>query len=165
LSLSSVTVELRDDILERMAAADHAYYVLDEPIMEDAEYDDLRLKLREIEEEFPELVTPDSPTQKVSGEASSQFEKVKHLQKMESLDNSFNADDIGRWLSRLLKFKGELSRNLIGELKMDGLSLSIHYEDGRFVRAVTRGDGDDRRGRDGHRPRDQGPAARTLVDP
>jgi DNA ligase (NAD+) len=143
LSLSSIVeaTQLRDDILARMVAADDAYYVKDEPIMEDAEYDDLRITLREIESEFPELVTPDSPTQKVSGAVSSQFEKVQHLQKMESLDNSFNAGDIGRWLDTLGKFKGDYPRNILGELKMDGLSLSLHYEHGRFVRAVTRGDG------------------------
>lgn len=133
--------QLRDAIVERMAAADHAYYVLDDPIMEDAEYDGLRADLVEIESEFPELVDAGSPTQKVSGAVSSLFSKVPHDQPMQSLDNCFNAEDIGRWLNGLGQFKGGYPRNIIGELKMDGLSLSIRYVNGKIERAVTRGDG------------------------
>jgi DNA ligase (NAD+) len=109
-----------------MSAADHAYYVLDDPIMEDGDYDALRISFARDRGRVPRTGDPDSPTQKVSGEASSQFEKVKHLQKMESLDNSFDAGDIGRWLSARLN--RAYPDELIGELKMDGLSLSLHYE-------------------------------------
>jgi DNA ligase (NAD+) len=127
----------RDAILERMALGDHAYYVLDDPIMDDSEYDDLRLALREIEADYPALVTADSPTQKVSGAATSAFEKVPHRQKMESLDNSFSPVEVAEWAAKNLS-EDDL---LLGELKMDGLSLSLIYEDGLLMRAVTRGDG------------------------
>ncbi len=139
MSLSSIVeaTQLRDGILARMTLADDAYYVKDEPIMEDAEYDDLRITLREIEAEFPTLVTPDSPTQKVSGAASSQFEKVQHDQKMESLDNTFSPEEVAEWAAKNLSADDVL----LGELKMDGLSLSLTYKDGKLVRAATRGDG------------------------
>lgn len=126
----------RDEILDRMALADDAYYVKDEPIMTDAEYDDLRRAITDIEIGFPMLVTPDSPTQKVSGKASEAFEKVPHRVRMESLDNTFSAAEVATWATK--NAEGEV---LLGELKMDGLSLTLIYEDGLLVRAVTRGDG------------------------
>lgn len=132
----------RDEILARMEEADRAYYGDDNPIMSDAVYDDLRRNLLAIETNFPELVTPASPTQKVSGEVSSQFAKVKHKQKMQSLDNSFSPEEVAKWIGTLGTFKGGYPRNILGELKMDGLSLSLHYEKGKLTQALTRGDGE-----------------------
>lgn len=128
----------RDAILTRMASADVAYYDRDAPIMEDWEYDDLKLSLRAIEEEFPVLIVAESPTQKVGGSATSAFEKVKHEQRMESLSNTFSAAEVVEWAAKNLA-SDDL---LLGELKMDGLSLSVTYDGGQLVRAVTRGDGD-----------------------
>ncbi len=128
--------QARDAILERMSLADIAYYDHDEPVMEDAEYDDLKLALGAIEGDYPALVTADSPTQKVSGTATSAFEKVAHAQRMESLDNSFSDADVAKWAAT-----NAGDEAVIGELKMDGLSLSLTYYEGALARALTRGDG------------------------
>lgn len=123
-------------LLLAATAADISYYVEDEPVMSDTAYDEIKREIAKIEADFPELISPDSPTQKVSGEASAAFEKVPHRQKMESLDNSFTAAEVAEWAAK--NVGDEL---VLGELKMDGLSLSLIYEDGHLVRAVTRGDG------------------------
>lgn len=125
-----------NSLLESAAAADQAYYGDDDPVMSDAEYDEVRRRILSIETAYPEFVSPDSPTQKVSGTASSAFEKVPHRQKMESLDNSFTPAEVAEWAAK--NVGNEL---ILGELKMDGLSLSLVYEDGLLMRAVTRGDG------------------------
>ena len=130
------------DIISAMAEADVAYYQLDEPILTDAEYDDLRRELLELEAEHPALATPKSPSQKVSGKASDRFVKVKHRQPMLSLDNSLTTVALDKWLDGLGTFKGGYPRNILAELKMDGLSLSVIYENGELVRAATRGDGE-----------------------
>ncbi len=124
-------------IKARMSDADHAYYVQDDPIMSDADYDWLRARLVEIENEHPELIDADSPTQKVSGVASDAFAKVKHRVRMESLDNSFSPNDVVEWASKHCA----PDEYVLAQHKMDGLSLSLTYENGLFVRAVTRGDG------------------------
>lgn len=140
MSFSSIVeaTAARDSLLERMAQADLDYYDKDEPSIPDWEYDDLKLNLIAIETEFPTLVLTDSPTQQVSGTVNAAFEKVKHRQRMESLDNSFTPTDVSEWAAKSLG-PDDL---LIGELKMDGLSLSATYEYGKLVRAVTRGDGE-----------------------
>lgn len=126
-----------DNLLREIAEADVAYYEEDLPFLSDAEYDDLKHQIVEIERQFPKIISPDSPTQKVSGKATDAFEKVPHRQRMESLDNSFSAEDVANWASKNL----HEDDFILGELKMDGLSLSLIYEDGHLVRAVTRGDG------------------------
>lgn len=131
------TTSRYNDLLLASAAADVAYYVHDNPCMEDSEYDDLKRRIAEMERQFPELISPDSPTQKIGGEASEAFEKVPHRQRMESLDNSFTAAEVAEWAAKNLTPDDVI----LGELKMDGLSLSLIYEDGHLMRAVTRGDG------------------------
>lgn len=126
-----------DALLLRAAEADAAYYERDDPIMDDAEYDSIKLDLAAIEAEFPALVSAESPTQKVSGTATSVFEKIAHRQRMESLDNSFSPAEVAEWAGKNLSPDDVI----LGELKMDGLSLSVIYENGQFKRAVTRGDG------------------------
>jgi DNA ligase (NAD+) len=129
--------QARDAILERMSLADEAYYDRDEPVMEDAEYDDLKLSLVAIEEAFPTLIVAESPTQKVGGTATSAFEKVPHRQRMESLDNAFSDVDVAKWAAAL-----GATTLFQYEHKMDGLSLSLTYTDGILTKAVTRGDGE-----------------------
>lgn len=126
---------VRDQIVDEMTQADDAYYLHDAPIMTDGDYDELRKTLREIEDEYPELVTADSPTQKVSGTTSAAFEEVPHRVRMESLDNAFSAAEVVKWAKTLPE------PFVIGELKMDGLSQALWYERGLLDRAVTRGDG------------------------
>lgn len=125
------------DLLEVMAAADAAYYELDEPILSDPQYDALRARVLEIEAAHPSLISPDSPSQKVSGAATSAFEKTAHRVRMESLDNSFSPAEVAQWAAKNF----ESGEPLLAELKMDGLSLSLVYEEGKLIRAVTRGDG------------------------
>ena len=124
--------------------AAHAYYVLDAPQMEDAVYDRLYRELLELEEQFPELITPDSPSQRVGGAPIEGFTSVEHRIPMLSLDNAFNDEEIERWYRRLLR---ELDRDegamlpMVCELKIDGNALALTYENGVLVRAATRGDG------------------------
>ncbi len=127
-------------IAEQVEEARWRYYVLDSPTIDDAEFDRLMRRLEELEEELPELRTPDSPTQKVGGAVSTEFTPVDHLQRMESLDNAFSYDELAAWHARLAR-DGVEDPDLLCELKVDGLAINILYERGRLVRALTRGDG------------------------
>ena len=118
----------------------------DDPTLSDADYDRRLRRLQELEEEFPELRTPDSPTQKVGGAVSTEFTAVDHLQRMESLDNAFSFEELDTWYARLAR-DGVESPALLCELKVDGLAINLLYEKGRLTRALTRGDGVHRRGR------------------
>ncbi len=124
---------------------DALYYQQDKPVISDAQYDKLRRELEELEKQFPELQTPDSPTQKVGAPPLSKFAKVKHSQAMLSLNNAFSEDDVRDWDTRNKKFLG-LPENeeiqYIFEPKIDGLSFSARYENGKFVLGLTRGDGE-----------------------
>ncbi|GAA2903317.1 NAD-dependent DNA ligase LigA [Streptomyces mexicanus] len=117
------------------------YYVKDAPVISDAEFDRLLRSLEELEEEFPELRTPDSPTQKVSGSYETEFTAVEHRQRMLSLDNTFNDDELAAWADRVAKELGEQDYHFLCELKVDGLAVNLTYERGRLTRAATRGDG------------------------
>jgi DNA ligase (NAD+) len=116
------------------------YFVLDDPTLDDADYDRRMRRLQVLEEEFPELQTPDSPTQKVGGTVSTEFTAVAHLQRMESLDNAFSYAELESWHARLAR-DGVADPDLLCELKVDGLAINLLYEGGRLVRALTRGDG------------------------
>ncbi len=115
------------------------YYVLDNPLISDFEYDKLFQELKELEEKHPELVTLDSPTQRVGG-ISSGFEEVKHKYRLYSLDNSYNYDELRKWYERVTKECGG-SQKLVCELKIDGLAIALSYKDGYFVQGATRGNG------------------------
>ena len=117
------------------------YYVLDSPEISDREYDQLLEKLQQLEQAHPELLTPDSPTQRVGGRPAEGFAEVVHRLPMLSLDNSYNIDELRAFDERCRKLAGGKAPEYVAELKIDGLSLSVHYEDGVFVRGVTRGDG------------------------
>jgi DNA ligase (NAD+) len=116
------------------------YYVKDDPTLSDAEFDTMMRRLEELEEEVPDLRTPDSPTQKVGGAVSTEFTAVDHLQRMESLDNAFSYEELESWAARLAR-DGITDPAYLCELKVDGLAINLLYEHGRLVRALTRGDG------------------------
>lgn len=128
------------DLREQIRKHEHAYYVLDQPEVSDAEYDALFLELRRIEEEHPDLVVADSPTQRVGGEASEQFAKVRHRSPMLSLQNAFDEAEIRAFDKRVRAAVGN-DVTYCAELKIDGLAISITYTKGRLTRAATRGDG------------------------
>jgi DNA ligase (NAD+) len=137
------TDEARDEhqqLSELVEDARWRYFVLDDPTLDDVTYDRRLRRLQELEEEFPELRTPDSPTQKVGGAVSTDFTAVDHLQRMESLDNAFSFEELETWHGRLAR-DGIESPDLLCELKVDGLAINLLYEKGRLVRALTRGDG------------------------
>jgi DNA ligase (NAD+) len=131
----------------RQAVRYHAYryYVLDDPVISDAEYDALWRELVALEAEHPELVTPDSPTQRVPGAAAERFAKVRHPAPILSLGNVFGPDELNAWRDRFARLlpADELARvQYVAEPKIDGLTVVLHYEDGRFVLGATRGDGE-----------------------
>jgi len=129
-----------EELREQIRHHEHAYYVLDLPEISDAEFDALFLELRRLEEENPKLITADSPTQRVGGEASEQFAKVRHRSPMLSLQNAFDEDEIRAFDRRV---RGAIGGDVhyCAELKIDGLAISLTYEHGRLIRAATRGDG------------------------
>jgi DNA ligase (NAD+) len=125
---------------EEVEDARWRYYVLDDPTLSDADFDRRMRRLEELEERFPELRTPDSPTQKVGGAVSTEFTAVDHLEPMMSLDNAFSFEELEAWRARLAR-DGVVDPALLCELKVDGLAVNLLYEGGRLVRAATRGDG------------------------
>ncbi|WP_435771811.1 NAD-dependent DNA ligase LigA [Nocardioides sp. SYSU DS0651] len=142
-ALPVVPTEVREEHATLVDAVEEArwrYYVLDDPTLSDAEFDRMMRRLEELEEEYPELRTPDSPTQKVGGAVSTEFTAVDHLQRMESLDNAFSFEELEAWHARIAR-DGIESPPLLCELKVDGLAINLLYEKGRLVRALTRGDG------------------------
>lgn len=132
--------ERHHDLVEEVEEARWRYYVLDAPTLSDADFDLRMRELEELEEQFPELRTPDSPTQKVGGAVSTEFTAIDHLQRMESLDNAFSFEELETWWVRV-GGDGLTSPDLLCELKVDGLAVNLLYEEGRLVRALTRGDG------------------------
>ncbi len=120
---------------------DHRYYVLAEPSISDFEYDRLFGELRTLEEQYPELQSPTSPTRRVGGEPLDGLEQVAHSVPMLSLDNSYSRDELHAWHDRVCRDLGREPSGLTAELKIDGVSISLVYSGGRLVRAVTRGDG------------------------
>lgn len=130
--------ELKTEIREH----DYHYYVEDKPVITDYQYDLLFNELKKLEEEHPELITPDSPTQRVGGQALDEFEKVPHRKPMLSLANTFSIEDLRDFDARIKKFLGnERELTYLCELKFDGLAMELIYEKGRLAGALTRGDG------------------------
>ena len=128
--------EARDEhraLSEQIEDARWRYYVLDDPTLSDHDFDVRMRRLEELEEEFPELRTPDSPTQKVGGAVSTEFTAVDHLEPMMSLDNAFSYDELESWRARLAR-DGVTDPAMLCELKVDGLAINLLYEDGRLVR-------------------------------
>lgn len=128
-------------IINKLTKAEYDYYVLDKPTMTDSEYDKLYKELKKIEEANPDLIYPYSPTQRVTGTPSNAFQQVEHRQRMYSLDNAENINDIEKWLQRLEKITDEELFPITIEPKIDGLAVSLIYQDGLFTQGLTRGDG------------------------
>jgi len=126
---------------KKIAHHEHLYYVLDAPEITDAEYDRMMRELQGLEEAHPELVTDDSPTQRVGGKPREGFVKVAHSSPMLSLDNALNEGELRDFDRRVRDLLGVEEFGYVAELKLDGLSLAVHYRDGKFAQAVTRGDG------------------------
>jgi DNA ligase (NAD+) len=128
---------LRDQIRHH----EYRYFVLDDPEISDAEFDRLMNQLKKLEAEHPELITPDSPTQRVGGKPREGVVKAAHSSPMLSLDNTYNVDDLRNWERRVHELSGRKDIDYVCELKLDGMSLALVYESGRLVRGITRGDG------------------------
>jgi DNA ligase (NAD+) len=145
-----VTPEVKQRVQELrqlLMNASYAYYVLDNPVMEDAVYDQLYRELSDLETQYPELVTPESPTQRVGEKPASQFSSVRHNIPLYSLENAFNMEEFAKWQERWQRYAPSLIKGQHGgfeyvcELKIDGSALALTYENGVLVRGVTRGDG------------------------
>ena len=137
-----MTLEQRAEKLrERVRYHNYRYYVLDDPEIPDAEYDRLLRELQQLEQQHPELITPDSPTQRVGARPLSAFGEVRHELPMLSLDNAFSDEELGEFDRRVRERLGVDTVEYTGEPKLDGVAVSLLYEDGRLVRGATRGDG------------------------
>jgi DNA ligase (NAD+) len=130
-----------ESLRDQIRYHEHRYYVLDQPEISDAEFDKLMEKLKKLEAEHPELVTPDSPSQRVGGKPREGFVKVRHTSPMLSLDNTYSEEELRAWERRVHELSGRKDVEYVCELKLDGMSLALHYEEGRLVRGLTRGDG------------------------
>ena len=137
--LSAARVEV-EELRSKINHHNYRYHVLDAPEVSDAEYDELIGELTRLEERFPELITPDSPTQRVGAPPSELFAPVQHSAPLLSLDNAFSDDDLDAWYARVVRGL-EHEPTFVCEPKIDGLSVVLVYEDGKFVRGATRGDG------------------------
>ena len=139
---ASKDVEKKIEALrEKIRHHEHLYYVLDNPEISDAEFDKLMQQLKDLESEHPSLVTPDSPTQRVGGKPREGFVKVRHSTPMLSLDNTYSEEELRGWERRVHELTGRSDVDYVCELKLDGMSLALIYEDGKLARGVTRGDG------------------------
>src|SRR6516225_3813377 len=129
--------KLRDDIRRH----EHSYHVLDAPEISDAGFDRLMQELKRLEADHPDLITPDSPSQRVGGKPREGFIKVEHSRPMLSLDNAYNEQELRDWERRVRDLAGTEQIEYVCELKLDGMSLALTYEAGKLKSGVTRGDG------------------------
>src|SRR5215470_15400320 len=130
-----------EGLREKIRHHEYRYYVLDDPEISDAEFDRLMNELKRLEAEHPALITADSPTQRVGGKPREGFVKVPHSIPMLSLDNAYNEEELRNWERRVHELSGRKNIEYVCELKLDGMSLAVVYENGRLARGVTRGDG------------------------
>src|ERR1700734_1812185 len=128
---------LRDTIRHH----EYLYYVVDQPEISDGDFDKLMRQLKDLEAAHPDLIPPDSPTQRVGGKPREGFVKVPHSSPMLSLDNTYNEDELRGWERRVHELSGRKEVDYVCELKLDGMSLALIYEDGKLMRGITRGDG------------------------
>ena len=142
MAAAAKNLEKRIEALrEKIRYHEHRYYVLDAPDISDAEFDKLTNELKRLETAHPGLVTPDSPTQRVGGKPREGFVKVEHSSPMLSLDNAYSEEELRAWERRVHELSGRKDVEYVCELKLDGMSLALRYEDGRLARGTTRGDG------------------------
>src|ERR1700733_7078320 len=130
-----------EKLRETLRHHEYLYYVLDQPKLTDAEYDALMRELRDLEAQHPELITPDSPTQRVGGKPREGFVKVAHSSPMLSLDNALGEAELRDFDRRVHGLLPDEPVAYVAELKLDGLSMAVHYRDGKLAQALTRGDG------------------------
>ena len=130
-----------ESLREKIRHHEYLYYVLDQPEITDADFDKLMGQLKDLEAEHPGLITADSPTQRVGGKPREGFVKVAHSSPMLSLDNTYNEEELRDWERRVHELSGRKDVDYVCELKLDGMSLALIYEDGKLVRGITRGDG------------------------
>jgi DNA ligase (NAD+) len=130
-----------EELREQINYHNYRYHVLDDPEISDAEYDELMRELKALEDEFPELITPDSPTQRVGASPADLFKPVKHRARMLSLDNVFSQEELEAWGKRVERTIGAGAR-YVCELKIDGVAVALTYENGVYVQGATRGDGE-----------------------
>ena len=135
------TRETYNDLVTRINEARAAYYDRDSPTLSDADYDRMYREVEEIEERYPQLRGADSPTMSVGGSVDSGFYEVRHLAQMMSLDDVFSLEELAAWEIRMAEATGIADLEMTTEVKVDGLSINLLYENGRLVRAATRGDG------------------------
>ncbi|GGJ74380.1 DNA ligase 1 [Streptomyces camponoticapitis] len=141
---TAVPAEARErhaHVAEQVEEHRFRYYVKDQPVVSDGEFDTLLRDLEALEERYPQLRTPDSPTQKVAGAYETEFTAVEHRERMLSLDNAFDDEELASWAERVAREVGAPGYHLLCELKVDGLAVNLTYEQGRLTRAATRGDG------------------------
>lgn len=149
LQIEALSIEEARSLVDQLRAVvrrhDHRYYVQDDPLISDAEYDRLYRRLKELEEVFPDLQTPDSPTQRVGGEPIDEFQKHEHPEPLLSLSNAFDGEELREWYERCRRGLddrfGGVEPALMAELKIDGVALALTYEEGRLEIAATRGNG------------------------
>jgi DNA ligase (NAD+) len=140
--MSTPALEKKIEALrEKIRHHEYRYYVLDDPEISDADFDKLMNELKRLEAEHPELITPDSPTQRVGGKPREGFVKAKHSSPMLSLDNAYSEEELRDWERRVHELSGRTDLEYMCELKLDGMSLALIYSDGRLERGITRGDG------------------------
>jgi len=130
-----------ESLRDKIRHHEYLYYVLDHPEISDQEFDRLMQQLKDLEAENPSLITPDSPTQRVGGKPREGFVKVRHSSPMLSLDNTYSGEELRGWERRVHELSGRKDVDYVCELKLDGMSLALIYENGRLARGVTRGDG------------------------
>ncbi|WP_411080743.1 NAD-dependent DNA ligase LigA [Streptomyces sp. cmx-18-6] len=141
---SSIPADVREEhalLAEQVEEHRFRYYVKDQPVVSDGDFDRLMRSLERLEDEHPALRTPDSPTQKVAGPYRTEFTSVEHRERMLSLDNAFDDEELASWAERVAKDVGTPDHHFLCELKVDGLAVNLTYEHGRLTRAATRGDG------------------------
>src|ERR1700681_268435 len=140
--MSAPPIEKKIEALrEKIRHHEYRYYVLDDPEISDADFDRLMNELKKLEAAYPDLITADSPTQRVGGKPREGFVKVAHSVPMLSLDNAYSEEELRNWERRVHELTGRKDVEYVCELKLDGMSLALRYEDGKLVRGITRGDG------------------------
>jgi DNA ligase (NAD+) len=130
-----------DALRDKIRHHEYRYYVLDDPEISDAEFDELMEQLKSVEAEHPDLITPDSPTQRVGGKPREGFLKVRHSSPMLSLDNTYSEDELRDWERRIHELSGRKDIEYVCELKLDGMSMALRYANAQLERGITRGDG------------------------
>jgi DNA ligase (NAD+) len=130
-----------EGLREKIRHHEYLYYVLDQPELSDVDFDKLMRQLKDMEAEYPELLMADSPTQRVGGKPREGFLKAPHSSPMLSLDNTYNEEELRAWERRVHELSGRKDVDYVCELKLDGMSLALIYEEGKLVRGITRGDG------------------------